>query len=130
LQLKSQQIIISEAQKHLGVAYLTAGSDPAGFDCSGFTSYVFAKAGYQLPRRAADQFAEIQKIEAQDAQLGDLVFFSNGGEVNHVGILINEKGSAKQMIHASSSKGISIADIEATNYWKTRVVGFGRVINP
>jgi hypothetical protein len=34
------------------------------------------------------------------------------------------------MIHASSSKGISIADIEATNYWKTRVVGYGRVINP
>jgi cell wall-associated NlpC family hydrolase len=130
LQLKSQQIIINEAQKHLGVAYLTAGTDPAGFDCSGFTSYVFAKAGYQLPRRAADQFVEIQKIEANDAQLGDLVFFSNGGEVNHVGILINEKGSAKQMIHASSSKGISIADIEATNYWKTRVVGYGRVINP
>jgi cell wall-associated NlpC family hydrolase len=130
LQLKSQQAIINEAQKHLGVAYLTAGSDPAGFDCSGFTSYVFAKAGYSLPRRAADQFAEIQKIEANEAQLGDLVFFSNGGEVNHVGILISEKGSAKQMIHASSSKGISIADIEATNYWKTRVVGYGRVINP
>lgn len=128
LQLQKQQAIVNEAQLHLGVCYLTAGTDPAGFDCSGFTTYVFAKQGVQLPRRALDQYEFATKITAEEAQLGDLVFFSNGGEVNHVGILISEKGAPKQMIHSSSSIGISIADIENSAYWKGRVAGYGRVL--
>ncbi|MEN9742366.1 MAG: hypothetical protein RLZZ65_171 [Bacteroidota bacterium] len=123
-----QKALISEAEKHLGVAYLSAGSDPNGFDCSGFTQYVFAKQGFNLPRRAADQYKTVVIIEANEAQAGDLVFFSNGGEVNHVGILINEKGAPTQMIHASSSKGISITDVANSTYWSTRVVGYGRMI--
>jgi hypothetical protein len=130
LQLEQQQAIIKEAQQYLGVSYLTAGADPSGFDCSGFTSYVFAQQGIQLPRRAIDQYDFAQKISPEEAQFGDLVFFSNGGTVNHVGILISEKGAPKQMIHASSSIGISIADIEAVTYWKNRVTGYGRVLKP
>lgn len=130
LSLKKQQAIVTEAQKHLGVSYLTAGTDPSGFDCSGFTFYVFEKEGVVLPRRAADQYNLAEKILPEDAQIGDLVFFSNGGEVNHVGILISEKGAPKLMIHASSSIGISIVDIENSSYWKSRVAGYGRVLKP
>lgn len=130
LSLKKQQAIVTEAQKHLGVSYLTAGTDPSGFDCSGFTFYVFEKEGVDLPRRAADQYNLAEKILPEDAQIGDLVFFSNGGEVNHVGILISEKGTPKLMIHASSSIGISIVDIENSSYWKSRVAGYGRVLKP
>lgn len=130
LALKKQQAIVAEAQQHLGVSYLTAGADPAGFDCSGFTSYVFDKEGVTLPRRAVEQYEFAVKITPEDAQIGDLVFFSNGGEVNHVGILISERGAPKQMIHSSSSIGISIVDIENSSYWNSRVAGYGRVLKP
>ncbi|MFM6945546.1 MAG: C40 family peptidase [Flavobacteriales bacterium] len=121
------QQLLNTATQLAGVPYKAAGTDPSGFDCSGFTSYVYAKQGIILPRRAVEQYNFAQKITAEEAQYGDLVFFSNGGEINHVGILISEKGAPKQMIHASSSVGISIADIETSAYWKDRVVGYGRV---
>jgi cell wall-associated NlpC family hydrolase len=80
-----------------------------------------------LPRRAADQYAYCQKIAPEEAHAGDLVFFSNGAQVNHVGILISEKGALKQMIHSSSTLGISIVDLETSAYWKPKVVGYGRI---
>jgi hypothetical protein len=127
-ELKERNELVAIAKKQLGVPYVSAGKDPSGFDCSGFTSFVLQQHGANIPRRAADQFAVCTKLAEEEAQIGDLVFFSNGGEVNHVGILINEKGQAKTMIHASSSKGISIVEIETSTYWKPRIVGYGTFI--
>lgn len=121
------QKLLYEAQKHIGVPYKEAGTDPTGFDCSGFTCYVFEANGVSLPRRASDQYTYCQKIAPEEAHAGDLVFFSNGEQVNHVGILISEKGALKQMIHSSSSLGISIVDLETSAYWKPKVVGYGRI---
>ncbi len=121
------QKLLNEAQKHLGVPYKEAGLDPTGFDCSGFTCYVFEQNGVSLPRRAAEQYTYCQKIDPEEAHAGDLVFFSNGTQINHVGILISEKGALKQMIHSSSSLGISIVELETSAYWKPKVVGYGRI---
>ncbi len=121
------QKLLNEAQKHLGVPYKEAGIDPTGFDCSGFTCYVFEQNGVRLPRRAADQYTFCQKIDPDEAHAGDLVFFSNGTQINHVGILISEKGELKQMIHSSSSIGISVVVIDDSAYWSARVAGYGRI---
>lgn len=121
------QLLVKNAKAQLGVPYKWAGTDPSGFDCSGFTSYVFGQAAIALPRRAVEQFAFCKPIAATEACAGDLIFFSNGGEVNHVGLLISAKGAPKQMIHASSTVGISIVDIDASSYWSARIVGYGRV---
>jgi len=126
--LKERIEIIDFAKKQLGVPYVSAGDNPSGFDCSGFTTYVMNNAGVKLPRRAKDQYEASQKIKEKDAQIGDLVFFSNGTEISHVGIIINELGKPKTMIHASSSKGISIVEIDSSNYWKPRVAGYGRFV--
>lgn len=129
-ELKGRIAMIEDAKKQLGVPYVSAGIDPSGFDCSGFTSFVMSHQGKTIPRRAKDQFEQCTKLTEEEAQIGDFVFFSNGGEVNHVGILINEKGQPKTMIHASSSKGISIVEIENSTYWKPRIVGYGTFIAP
>ena len=126
--LKERIEIIDFAKKQLGVPYVSAGDNPSGFDCSGFTTYVMNNAGVKLPRRAKDQYEASQKIKEKDAQIGDLVFFSNGTEISHVGIIISELGKPKTMIHASSSKGISIVEIDSSNYWKPRVAGYGRFV--
>lgn len=109
------------------VPYLYGGNTPEGFDCSGFISYVFWKVlQKKLPRRSVDQFTESVRIQKSDAQLGDLVFFGLKGEVSHVGILISEKGKPLRMIHASSSRGITTDWIEDSDYFRPRLMGFGR----
>jgi cell wall-associated NlpC family hydrolase len=57
-----------------------------------------------------------------------LVFFNNGSGVSHVGMIISEKGQPLVMIHASSSKGIMITDIESSEYWLKRLYGFGTYV--
>ncbi|MEN9699046.1 MAG: hypothetical protein RLZZ301_244 [Bacteroidota bacterium] len=123
----SSTLLIAMAQKQIGVPYKSAGTDPSGFDCSGLMCYLFQYNHIELPRRASDQYAYCLPISAEEAQPGDLVFFTNGTEVNHVGLLISEKGMPKRMIHASSSSGIIETEIESNSYWKTRIAGYGRV---
>jgi hypothetical protein len=123
--LEKRIAIIEFARKQLGVPYVWAGESPDGFDCSGFTSFVLASDNIKLPRRAKDQYDASIKISSDKAQIGDLVFFSNGGEVTHVGILVSELGKEKVMIHASSSKGITFDKIDGSAYWQKRIYGFG-----
>ena len=74
--------ILGIAASLTGIPYVYGGSSPAGFDCSGYTSYVFAQAGYSLPRSAAGQQAATTPVS--NPQPGDLVFF--GYPAYHVGI--------------------------------------------
>lgn len=124
--MESRVAMIVLAQTFVGTPYLWAGMSPDGFDCSGFTSYVFKNSGKSIPRVSKDQFAQSQKIVSDEAHMGDLVFFGQNGIVSHVGILVNEKGKAKRMIHSSSSKGVMFQDIDASKYYTSRLIGFGR----
>lgn len=118
--------ILNQAKKHIGVPYKWAGTSPNGFDCSGFTSYVFqVELDKRLARRAADQYQEVKKVRKKHVQPGDFVFFDNGQGISHVGIVTRIDQHSLQMIHASTSIGISIVDINTSSYWKGRLVGFG-----
>ncbi|MFA7272970.1 MAG: C40 family peptidase [Crocinitomicaceae bacterium] len=121
--LRSQAIAF--AQKQIGVPYVWAGTTPKGFDCSGFTCYVMKDFGMNLPRRATDQQKSAKKVKDKNVQKGDLVFFNNGSGISHVGIIVSEKGEPLKMIHASSSKGVIITDLESSDYWMKRLDSFG-----
>lgn len=125
---KRREEIVDYAKKQLGVPYEWAGDDPSGFDCSGFTTYVMKEFKKELPRRAEDQYKTARKVKQSNARKGDLVFFNNGSGVSHVGIIISEKGQPLTMIHASSSKGIIITEIETSEYWLKRLYGFGTYV--
>jgi cell wall-associated NlpC family hydrolase len=78
--------VVGIALQYLGIPYVWGGSSPStGFDCSGFTSYVFAQVGVSLPHHAASQFSYGTPISWDQIAAGDLVFFSGLG---HVGIAI------------------------------------------
>lgn len=121
--------VMKFAKQLLGVPYKWSGETPKGFDCSGFTSYVMENAIHlNLSRTAANQYKNAKKIKRKNVKPGDLVFFSNGSGVSHVGIVYSTNFNSIQMIHASTSVGVSIVDIYQSSYWKKRIKGFGRYI--
>src|SRR6266545_1899973 len=67
--------LISTALSFRGIPYRNGGSDPSGFDCSGFVQYVYARHGTALPREVREQFHVGREIELKDVQPGDLLFF-------------------------------------------------------
>jgi len=75
--------ILEIAARYVGVPYVWGGGTPAGFDCSGFTSYVFGQAGINLPRTSRAQAAAGTVVSREDAQPGDLVWWPG-----HVGIFV------------------------------------------
>ena len=117
--------VVIDAKKYIGTPYVWAGNTPEGFDCSGFTRYVMLQQGTELPRRAADQYANSRQLKKKHVQQGDLVFFDNGSGISHVGIVAAVNGDQIVMIHASSSQGVILTDVSASTYWSKRLKGFG-----
>ena len=117
--------IAAYAQNFLGTPYVYGGSSTSGFDCSGFTKYVYGQFGYTLNRTATDQLSNGVSVSKDELQPGDLVFFNDpsrnaGKACSHAGIYI---GSG-QFIHSSSSKsnGVIISDL-TSGYYNTYFVG-------
>lgn len=113
--------MISAAQNLIGSPYFFSGTSPSGFDCSGFTQFVFQRSGKVLPRTAAGQFTSSTRLSRADARPGDLIFFSQSGSVDHVGIYLG----GGRFIGAQTSTGVAVASF-TTGYWSNHVVGFGR----
>ena len=121
--------IISYAEGFIGTPYLYGGNSKKGFDCSGFTQYIMKQHGYNLPRTAKSQGESYSKLKLREVKKGDLVFFgSSKNNISHVGIISSEKGGPIAMIHASSSKGIIISNIENNSYWTPKIQYYTRVV--
>ena len=111
------QEISRTAEQYLGAPYVWGGTSPSGFDCSGFTQYVFAKFGINLPRTAAEQATLGTYVPKSELKPGDLVFFDTSGGISHVGIYI---GGGK-FVDAASTK-VQIDSIDNPYYWANNYV--------
>lgn len=106
-----------------GTRYRFGGNTKQGIDCSGFTCNLSNSVfGKNLPRTARQQFDAAQKIPTDYLQEGDLVFFNTRGGVSHVGIYL----SNNKFVHASTSSGVIISDLNE-EYYRKRFVGAGRL---
>ena len=116
--------IASAALRLQGLPYRLGGSDPHGFDCSGFVQYVFSLYGVALPRVVRDQFHVGRRVSLDDLVPGDLVFFvTQGDDVSHVGIVIG----GDRFVHAPNSRGVVRIDSLTSAYWGERVAGARRL---
>lgn len=110
-----KSLVRSVSMQYTGVPYVSGGTTPRGFDCSGFAQYVFANLGIELNRPVAGQLENGVIIAKEDLQCGDLVFFQNttgwGHFASHVGIYIGNG----QMIH-SGNNGVAVVDFEDAYY--------------
>ncbi len=125
----SGSAIVDTAKSYLGVNYVYGGASPSGFDCSGFTMYVYQQFGYSLPHTATGQWqsglgTRVWSIGA--LQPGDLVFFNDpsrnaGKACSHAGIYIGNG----QFVHSSSSRsqGVIISDLTSGYYYNYFVGG-------
>ncbi len=107
-----------------GSPYRNGGADPKGFDCSGFTQYVFGQHGLALPREVRDQFALGSSVAPERVSPGDLLFFTTVAPgASHVGIALG----GDEFVHAPSSTGVVRVDRLSGFYWSQRFVGARRM---
>jgi cell wall-associated NlpC family hydrolase len=116
--------LVRTALSFRGARYRYGGSSRSGFDCSGFTKYLYStEKGVSLPRTAAAQFRYGRKINPRDMQPGDLLFFrSRGRRVGHVGIYVGND----RMMHASNPRGGVKLDRVFGGFWGKRLTGVRR----
>ena len=122
--------VVELALSYVGTAYVYGGSSPRGFDCSGFTMYIFGQFGYSLPHSATSQWYNSGSyVDKSDLQPGDLVLFcdprySKGKACSHVGIYIGDN----QFVHASSSSSKYVkTDSLDSDYYSRYYVGAKRI---
>jgi cell wall-associated NlpC family hydrolase len=120
---ESPNEVIQTALTFIGTPYRNGGSDPSGFDCSGFVQYVFAQHGTPLPREVRTQYQHGQTIDLDDVKPGDLVFFETVSRgASHVGIAVGNG----RFVHAPSSRGVVRVEPYTASYWARRFVGARR----
>jgi len=116
--------LVGTALQLRGTPYLDGGASLRGFDCSGFTQYVFAQYGVSLPRAVEAQYKEGSRIDPKDLSAGDLLFFTTTERgASHVGISVG----TDQFVHAPSSTGVVRVERLSADYWSRRFVGARRV---
>ena len=117
------QALLQYAESYLGVPYSWGGTSPSGFDCSGFTQYVFAHFGVNIYRTSEEQFAEGVPVNENNLSLGDLVFFSTYAPgATHVGIYIGNN-----MMVDAQDNGVSIDNI-TSSYWGPKYLGARQIV--
>ena len=118
--------IVAYAKSYLGSKYVSGGSSPKGFDCSGFTTYVYKHFGISLSRTSSGQNSNGKSVAKSDMQLGDVICFSNSSgskKIGHVGIYV---GGGKFIHAANSRKGVIISNVSGDGYY---FVSARRIIN-
>lgn len=115
--------VLATAQQYIGCRYVYGGTSPSGFDCSGFTSYVYRAHGVSLNRTAAGQYSNGVAVSRSDLQPGDLVMFGKSG-INHVAIYA---GGGRIVHAANSSRGVTTDTINS-GYYNKNYVGARRVM--
>jgi cell wall-associated NlpC family hydrolase len=109
-----------------GTPYRNGGGDPRGFDCSGFTQYVFAQHGIALPREVKDQWDMGRPVNVEEIEPGDLMFFTTVAPgASHVAIALG----GDEFVHAPSSTGVVRVERASSSYWAQRFIAARRIGN-
>ncbi len=119
--------VVQVAKQYLGTPYVYGGSSPSGFDCSGFTSYVYRQLGYNLNRVAHDQLANGVPVSKSELKPGDLVMFKRAGNtyVHHVGIYVGDG----MMIHSPQTGDVVKFTSITTGYYNDCYYAARRIIH-
>lgn len=113
--------IVAYAAKYKGSRYTPSGKKPeTGFDCSGFTSYVFDHFDINLSPAAREQVKQGKSKDIRDAKPGDLIFFRRSANepIFHVSLVKSNNGKNLWVVHSTTSRGVIEEDVLNSTYWK------------
>ena len=123
----ARALLIKAAQQYRGLPYRYGGLDRRGLDCSGLVFLSFRDSlQVEVPRRAEDLYHWTERLEREQIQPGDLVFFEQGGRIFHVGIYIGEGW----FFHSASSgpkTGVLYSRLDE-DFWSRNYAGAGRAL--
>ena len=121
--------LISKASENIGTRYRSGGTTTAGFDCSGLMCYTFSSYDIKLPRSSAEMASYGSKIDAQNAQKGDLIFFKTrgSGRINHVGMVVEVLEGEIKFIHSATHGGVIISSTKES-YYERNLAQINRVL--
>lgn len=110
--------LIKIASDNIGTRYRSGGTSKAGFDCSGLICTTFGAFDIKLPRSSFEQAGYGTRINTEDAQKGDLIFFKTNGrrQINHVGMVVEVSEGEIKFIHSSVQKGVIISSTKEKYY--------------
>lgn len=122
--------VTQEAAKYIGSRYRYGGTSPeTGFDCSGFTSFIYAQFGVTLPHQSGSQSTEGQTIPVQKVVPGDLVYFSRKGRIFHVALVESNDETGITVIHSTTSRGVIRENITTSDYWRPKIAGARSIVH-
>ncbi|WP_245732512.1 C40 family peptidase [Solimonas aquatica] len=121
----TRRSLVLEALGQVGRPYRYGGATPEGFDCSGLVQYVYAQSGLSLPRTTREQHAYGRAIKLEDAEPGDLLFYSFSGRgIDHVAMYLGDQ----QAVHApANGRSVIVASVQL-RYWQEHFVDAVRVL--
>jgi cell wall-associated NlpC family hydrolase len=121
--------LIQEASEKIGSRYRTGGTTTAGFDCSGLMCSTFGAFDIKLPRSSIEQSSFGEKVDDENAQKGDLIFFKTNGRshINHVGMVLEVAGDEIKFIHSSTHSGVIISSTKEP-YYRRNFAQLNRVL--
>lgn len=110
--------LIANATQNIGTRYRSGGTTKAGFDCSGLMICTFNNFDIKLPRSSIEQSRVGVKVNADEAQKGDLIFFKTNGrhQINHVGMVVDVAGGEIKFVHSSTHGGVMISSTKEAYY--------------
>ncbi|MEZ4911123.1 MAG: C40 family peptidase [Saprospiraceae bacterium] len=122
-EVQTRDEIVLTALKYAGMEYRTGGKNPeTGFDCSGFTSFVYERIGIPLASSSSLQSQQGRKKSINNLEPGDLVFFGQGKSISHVAIVTGRNVDDLEVIHSTTSGGVKVDNITRSEYWNSRTL--------
>jgi probable lipoprotein NlpC len=127
---KDLQTVIRKAESYLGTPYKYGGVNTAGIDCSALTMNAYLEIGISLQRSSAGQGGNGKLVKREDLKPGDIICFDareGAGRIDHVGMVVEVKGTEVKFIHASVAGGVRYDQLN-TGYWKDKYQEARRIV--
>ncbi|TAE68815.1 MAG: hypothetical protein EAZ85_13855 [Bacteroidetes bacterium] len=123
-----QDSIIAFASQYLGVRYVWGGTQPTGFDCSGYALYVFKKFGYNLPRVSGAQVQVGKEVTEKEAEAGDLAYYGYGSYYSHTAIVYDRHPKLGVRVIHATLWGVAITALHFDPYSGHKLLNIKRII--
>jgi cell wall-associated NlpC family hydrolase len=115
--------VVDKARQQVGAAYKYAGTSPSsGFDCSGFTFFVFKSFDVEVSPSSAEQSKQGYKVPLDRVKPADLVFFGDEKRIQHVAMVVERTKDGIVCVHSTTSRGVIVENVSNSSYWKPKIL--------